>query len=188
MRGVFVKALVGRVGHLWLRRVGVSWLVLSFWLPLHAGVPAGPWADDGLLPLLPPVEDLEGWRPEGPPQSVEGEGLFSVIDGGAEVFLKAGFERAVFQTYSDLSGRLVFLELYEMKGPSSAEKIYAHKAEGGGSPEEMGDAATRGDHYILFRHGRFLVTVTGADSRAETMGGVLAIGRAVESRIRKASR
>ncbi len=111
-----------------------------------------------------------------------------MIDGGAEVFLKAGFERAVSQTYRNQAGQFVVLEIYEMKGPSSAERIYAHKAEGGGTPEGMGDAGTRGDYYVVFRQRGYLVTVTGSDSRAETMEAVLTIARAVESRIGKASR
>ncbi|MGQ9652801.1 MAG: DUF6599 family protein [Thermodesulfobacteriota bacterium] len=187
MYRVLVQGRVGGMGPLWLSRIGWCSMLLFFCLLLEGG-PAEPRADDGLLRFLPRLQDLAGWRLDGPPQSVEGEGLYSLIDGGAEVFLKAGFERAVSQTYRSQAGQFVVLEVYEMKGPSSAEKIFAHKAEGGGMPEEMGDAATRGDYYVVFRQGGFVVTVTGSDSKADTLEAVVAIARAVESRIREASR
>lgn len=185
---VIVPGPVGGMGPLWLTRIGMFSLVLFICLLIEAGGPAELGGDDGLLRFLPEVQDLAGWRPDGPPQSVEGEGLFSLINGGAELFLKAGFDRAVSQTYRNEVGQFVVLEIYQMKGPSSAKEVYAHKAQGGEAKERIGDEGTRGDYYVIFRHGGLLVTVTGSESRAQVLEAVLAMARAVESRISKASK
>ncbi len=43
--------------------------------------------------LLPLESDLKGWKLDGEPQSAEGIGLFELINGGAEEYVKEGFKR-----------------------------------------------------------------------------------------------
>jgi len=78
-----------------------------------------------LLALLPCVSELGGWQPEAPPHQVMGEDLFSLINGGAEIFLKAGFSRAVSQAYIQAGRQPIQLEIYEMTGPDATPEIRA---------------------------------------------------------------
>ena len=48
---------------------------------------------------LPGVEELDGWAPSGKAQYVEGDDLFLLINGGAEVYHEYGFKQAAALGY-----------------------------------------------------------------------------------------
>ncbi|MBM3302374.1 MAG: hypothetical protein FJY85_20785, partial [Deltaproteobacteria bacterium] len=49
-----------------------------------------PRPKEPLLRLLPPESDLKGWKLDEEPQTAEGIGLFELINGGAEEYVKEG--------------------------------------------------------------------------------------------------
>ena len=53
------------------------------------------------LGLLPQAGDAGSWKPEDEPQHVEGEDLFLLINGGAEIYHEYGFTQAAVQSYID---------------------------------------------------------------------------------------
>ena len=160
-------------------------LLTMLTLLLPAAALVGEVGREGLLMLFPQPSDLGGWRPEGPPQQAVGEELFSLIDGGAEVFLRAGFVWAAIQTYTMPERPSIDLEIYEMTGPEAAQAVFAKKTEGDGQPIRLGAQAVQGGYYLIFRHGRFLVTVTGADATPDTQAALMDFSRAVEARIKQ---
>jgi len=143
-------------------------------------------AEDGkgdLLALLPRASDLAGWQPEAPPHQVVGEGLFSLINGGAEIFLKAGFSRAVSQAYIQAGQQPIQLEIYEMTGPEAARAVFGQKAKGNGQPVTLGVQGVDGEYYLIFWQDRFFVTVTGPDATPEIRAVMMHLSRAIEARI-----
>ena len=50
--------------------------------------------DPGLLWVLPDSSELDNLKPAGEPQQFKGEDLFKHLNGGAEIYLKAGFKNA----------------------------------------------------------------------------------------------
>ena len=49
--------------------------------------------------LLPPAGELPGWSLSGKPEHVEGEDLFLLINGGAEIYHEYGFKQAITGMY-----------------------------------------------------------------------------------------
>ena len=140
-------------------------------------------ADPAILLLFPKPEEARPWVSEGPAQLAEGQELFALIDGGAELFLRHGFERAAVQSYTFAGGRHIQVEIYMMRSVDGAADVFARKTGPGELPLALGDAGAGGEYYIVFRRGRFLVTVTAGDADADAKAAVLRIARAVENRI-----
>ncbi len=140
---------------------------------------------ENLLALLPQAGEVQGWQPEDSPQQVVGEELFSLINGGAEIFLKAGFSRAMSQAYVRADQQLIQVEIYEMTNPEAARAVFARKTQGDGEPVALGTQGVVGAYYVIFWQDRFLVTVTGPDATPDTRTGLLGFSRAVESRIKQ---
>ena len=140
-------------------------------------------ADPEILLLFPTPEETRPWVPEGAAQLAEGPELFSLIDGGAELFLRHGFERAAVQSYALAGSRHIQVEIYMMRSTDGAASVFARKTSPGELPLALGDAGAGGEYYIVFRRGRFLVTVAAGDADADAKAAVLRIARTVENRI-----
>lgn len=144
---------------------------------------AGDAQDQAILFLFPRPEEVRPWVADGPAQLAEGQELFALIDGGAELFLRNGFERAAVQNYAIAPDRHIQAEIYMMQSMDGAAQVFARKAGPGELPLALGDAGAVGEYYVVFRRGRFLVTVAAGDATAGAEAAVLRIARAIESRI-----
>ena len=138
---------------------------------------------EALLRLLPLESDLKGWKFDGEPQIAEGMGLFEVINGGAEEYVKEGFRRAVLATYRNNEGKRINVDIYEMLSPKSAGSIYRKKAGDKGKRVSVGEEAALEDYYLNFRKGPYQVTLSGYDTQKETQEGLLHLARLVAERI-----
>lgn len=136
-----------------------------------------------LLRLLPLESDLKGWKLDGEPQTAEGVGLFELINGGAEEYVKEGFKRAVIATYRNKEGKLINLDVYEMLSPESARRIHTKKAGEKETKASVGEEAAIGDYYLNFRKGAYQVTLSGYNSEKETLEWLITMGRLVSERI-----
>jgi hypothetical protein len=139
--------------------------------------------DRAILLVLPSANEARPWVPDGPAQVAEGQDLFALINGGAELFLRNGFERAAVQNYNLGGGRHIQVEVYQMRTPDGATEVFARKVGPGDLPFTVGDSGVRGEYYVLFRRGCFFVTVAAGDTNPDAKAAVLRIARAVEKRI-----
>jgi hypothetical protein len=135
------------------------------------------------LSYLPQAGEAGSWRPEDEPQHVEGDDLFLLINGGAEIYHEYGFEQAVVQSYIDANDRSLNLEIYEMSNPSAAYGMFTFKKGESGRDLDVGDEASLQDYYLNVRKGNFLVTVIGFDTEKETTDGLEALARSVAGKI-----
>jgi hypothetical protein len=143
----------------------------------------GPRLKESLLLLLPLEPDLKGWKLDGEAQTAEGIGLFEVIDGGAEEYVKEGFRRAIMATYRNNEGKRINLDIYEMLSPESARRIQRKKAGDKGLKVSVGEEAAMEDYYLNFRKGAYQVTLSGYDTQRETLEWLLRMARLVAERI-----
>jgi hypothetical protein len=139
------------------------------------------------LGLLPQAGDAGSWTPEDEPQHVEGEDLFLLINGGAEIYHEYGFTQAAVQSYIDDQDRSLNLEIYEMSDPSAAFGIYTFKRGAAGESLDLGDEATLQDYYLNVWKGNVLITVIGFDTEKETREGLQALARSVVGKINASS-
>jgi len=165
-------------GRVWV----LGWLML-LWACAAPSSSANPSSDSSLLGLLPGPEAIQGWAQAGSPQTAEGQDLFSLIDGGAELFLRFGFERAVAQEYAGGKGGAMRLEIYRMQDQAGARAVYAQKIGQDAAPLRIGVAGVQGDYYLIFWQDRYFVTITALDQESATTKALLPLGRAVEKRL-----
>ena len=134
------------------------------------------------LAYLPDDSSLDGWDTLGDPQTAEGDDLFLLINGGAEIYNEYGFSRAVIHSYTkgDIS---VNLEVYEMQDAASAYGVYSFKTGRDGEPIHIGSKAAFEDYYLNFWKGNLVVTVIGFDTDSQTREAILELARMVEAKI-----
>ena len=142
-----------------------------------------PSVQEGLSMYLPDLGEMSGWKPVGNPQHAEGESLFELINGGAEIYNEYGFRRAIMHSYSNKSDKSVNLEMYEMEDPISAYGIYTFKISGNGQEVDFGDGGMLEDYYLNFRKGNFIVTLIGFDTDRETKDAILTMAKSIETNI-----
>jgi len=119
-------------------------------------------AEDDISALLPADGVPAGWQAGGQVQHFPGDALYRHINGGAELFHANGFVQLVLNDYSkgDLEVRV---EIYQMAEPAGAAGVFEANSKGADIGDEYGEACTIDDYQILFRRGRFYVSVTCYD-------------------------
>jgi hypothetical protein len=110
--------------------------------------------------VLPGDNFFPGWKRSGTPAVFVKADLFNHIDGGADLFLEFGFEKAVVQHYKKGAAELT-LEVYEMELPESALGVYLMKCGretpfteilARNSSETAQATILRGRHFILINN------------------------------------
>lgn len=158
-------------------------LLLSFIYPfsVHAENNKG---RDSLQHLLPSESLLPGWKLDAVPETAEGIQLYHLINGGAEIYMQAGFKRAILASYGDAKGTMINLEIFEMASPQSASDIHKKKIGSDGKKVAVGAEAVLEDYYLNFYSGPFQVTLSGYDAEQATVKMLLDMARMVAQRIR----
>ena len=141
--------------------------------------------DEGssILKYLPSEESLGGWKTLYEPETAEGEDLYLLINGGAEIYYEYGFKRTITQSYENQNGKSINLEIYEMESPESAYGIFTFKIGNNGKQIAVGNDAFLESYYLNFWKGNFLVTLIGFDSEKETLDGLVTMAKAVDAKI-----
>jgi hypothetical protein len=69
--------------------------------------------------------EMKGWTEEEPPEVYEGEALFDLINGGADLYYEYGFERVISYRFIHENGSRIQAEMYEMNSDSSAYGLFS---------------------------------------------------------------
>jgi hypothetical protein len=143
---------------------------------------------DDLTRFLPEDGEIGTWRRQRPVQHFAGEDLYEYIDGGAEIYHEYGFKQVIVQDYVNAERKSLSVEIFEMMSPESAFGMYAFKTNARDEVVPLGNEGRLADYYLNFWKGPFLITLTGFDETGETVEGLLAIARAVDSKLVKVER
>lgn len=141
-------------------------------------------ADGGVSAVLPRAGEVGDFKPSGSPQEAEGDDLFLLINGGAEIYHEYGFKHAVIQGYKNSRGQSFNMEIYRMNDPGSAFGVFTFKASKTGRRLDIGNDAVLDDYYINYWKGEYLVTVIGFDNKKETLDIITKAARAAASKIK----
>jgi hypothetical protein len=133
--------------------------------------------------LAAAADEVDGWAPVADAQVFEGDDLFDLINGGAEIYHEFGFRRALAQDLTGPEQRLIALEVFEMKDAAAAYGVYSFKISGSGRPLGFGDDAMLEDYYLNLRRGPYVVTLTGMNDDEITVQGITRIARAIAENI-----
>lgn len=136
-----------------------------------------------LLDYLPDPAGLQPWEPEDEPRTAEGETLFMLINGAAEMYFEYGFQRAIFQTYIQGDDQWIDVEIYEMTDAVAAYGLQSFKRGRVGKKLEIGQDAFLEEDYLNFWKGNVQVSVVGQDDSEATLEALIQIAKALEAGI-----
>ena len=138
---------------------------------------------DSLLSLIPPAGSMKGWTQEDSARVYEGEGLYTFIDGGADLFFEYGFRRSLGVEYQNDPGQSIRIEIHQMSDPGAAYGIYSIRS--GESPRhiDIGQGGCEHAYYIMFWKGPFYVSIAASDSTGECRNGIETLARAIDAAI-----
>ncbi len=132
---------------------------------------------------LPLSKEYGAWQLRDTARVFIGEDLFTLIDGGAEVYLEYGFDRVVSAVYENPESQSIKLELYEMKDAPAAFGIFSLNRGSQGRPVPLGNEGLLYRYHIMFWKDRFLAYVSCSDTSEQTLAGVLALAAAIDGKI-----
>jgi len=126
---------------------------LIFVVGFSSGVAA---LEPALVKLLP--AELDGWTQTNELYHYEGEDLFFLINGGADVYLEYGFSQVISAGYTRAGGGMLRVELYEMLDRDAAFGIYTLFATMD-QTTAYGPWGRKGNTYIRFLAGNYIVVI-----------------------------
>ncbi len=131
------------------------------------------------VPALPGDDVPPGWHRLGETRLFNGAELYRHVNGGAELYLRFGFERLAVQDYA--RGPLqVRVEIYRLSGAPAAAALFAELSAGLAPGAGPGAACTIDDYQVQFHRGSCLVSVTGFEPGAETRTALAALAAAID--------
>jgi len=142
-------------------------------------------SEKDLLQILPESREFKQAVPAGEPQIAKGEMLFELINGGAVLFLKHGFQQALFQEYQTDNGRSMNLDIYQMKTPAGAKGVFTERTDPSSKKISLGEQGVQGAYYCAFLRGVYYVTVTGSESTQQMQQLLLKTAKTVDQKIRE---
>lgn len=110
--------------------------------------------------LVPSLAELPGWTITSEPQVYADDNLFSLIDGGAEIYLEYGFDKVVSVQYSDPSLSNIQVEIYEMIDAPAAYGIFSITQQSLEWSQQFGNLSTVNEDYISFWKNRYYVNIS----------------------------
>lgn len=113
-----------------------------------------------LKQLLPSSDDLPGWKMNQQPLVYNGDDLFELIDGGADIYLEYGFTRVVSSQYADPSQNVILVEIYEMNDTAAAYGIFSLSQGKTGWKKAYGTDAAETADYICLWKGRYYIIIS----------------------------
>lgn len=129
-------------------------------------------AGDAPEALVARLRLSEGWISSEPARVAAGDGLFQLIDGGAEVYHEYGFNRAVSWSIENSSGASIQIELYEMNDAAAAFGVWSLMQTGNYTRGKLGQGSLRFRYYVAFWSGSYFGTVTAAQLNPNTQAEV----------------
>ena len=138
---------------------------------------------DDLADLVPTSTSVKEIKASVSLRRAVGEELFEVINGGAVLYFKHQFKKALFQEYATTDGWPVNLEIYQMGTPANAKAVFQLKRGKQGEPLSIGEEAILVDYYLLLRQGPYFISITGDEATAQVRQTLVAIARAIEQNI-----
>ncbi len=136
-----------------------------------------------ILTYLPVTDEFKGWYQQDSARIFVGEDLFTLIDGGADIYLEYGFRQVVAVEYRNNHENSIKLEIYEMSDASAAYGMFSLNISTRGKKIQIGNEGRISDYYLIFWKNMFLVFLSSADTAEETTSSILAMATAINQRL-----
>ena len=133
--------------------------------------------------LLPSEVEFENWQPSGSPENYEGDDLFFLINGGADIYYEYGFKEVIAEHYMDDENNSIRVEIYKMKDPGAAYGIYSVSESPDAEAFKIGYHGEMSDYHIRFWKDNYYILVSAMDSGEEIEDGMKKIASFIDGKI-----
>ncbi len=133
--------------------------------------------------LLPDENEVEGWNPSGAPENYEGDDLFFLINGGADLYYEYGFREVVAEHYIDSENNMIRVEIYRMTDPGAAYGVYSVSASADADVYMIGYKGEITDYHIRFFKDDYYVLVSALDRGENIDSGMKSIAGYIDGQI-----
>jgi hypothetical protein len=146
----------------------------------------------GIMMATPPAQDLsrllpaeiQGWKPQGKDQYFDHNNLFSLINGGAEVYRALNVKKVVDRRYQNPNGPDIIVDVFDMGSSSDAFGAYhidirEEKDVGVGHESEFQGGS------LYFWKDRYFVSIVALKQTEASKQAVIAFGKAIAKKIPK---
>lgn len=121
-------------------------------------------SQEDIKTLLPDPFNLPGLQAAGESEVYEGDYLFDLINGGADVYFEYGFVQVVMQAYTEMKGSSsVRVEIYQMTDNDAAFGILSLSATGKNIVENRGVFSVSGIGYKMIHKGEYFIMISYAN-------------------------
>jgi hypothetical protein len=146
----------------------------------------------GIMMTAPPAQDLSrllpaevnGWKPKGKDQYFDHNNLFSLINGGAEVYRALNVKKVVDRRYQNPRGPDIIVDIFDMGSDADAFgafhiDIREEQDVGVGHESEFQGGS------LYFWKDRYFVSVVALKQTEASKKAVIALGKAIAKKIPK---
>lgn len=161
---------------LWIPAITMLGAVIALAGAQHGGA-------DSLQRLLPADGAIGGWTQEDTARVYEGQELYALIDGGADLFLEYGFRRSLAAEYQSVAGETIRLEIYQMSDAGAAYGIYTLRSGENPRRVDIGQEGCEHPYFIMFWKGPFYVSVASSDSTDRCRHGIESLAGVISAAI-----
>jgi len=132
---------------------------------------------------FPKTDEVAGWSKSGATRTFEAANLWEYIDGDAEKYLQAGVENTLTADYRYQNKVEAVADVYIMKTPEGARKIFESESSAGSQHIQLGDDARRFPATLSFRKGQYFVRLTAYQEAPEIGAALTELARAIERKL-----
>lgn len=133
--------------------------------------------------IFPEDNEITGWIRAEIPGLYEGDGLFDLIDGGADLYYEYGFNSVISGQLTDQKKNIIQVEIYKMADDSAAYGIFTFNRPKSRVQGNIGDGSVIADDYISFWKERYYVNISWLSSQDEMGAAMMDFARLVDSKI-----
>lgn len=174
VRGSGCAKDAGCSAHLWVGLVIVA---------LFLAQACGPKPVSGPAAFFPETNEVPGWS-KGETRTFEADRLWEYIDGDADRYIQAGVERTMTTDYRYHDKIQAVADIYVMKAPEGARKIFDAESSIGSQPARIGEDGRIFPASLTFRKGPYFVRLVAYQEAPEMGKALTELARAIERRLK----
>jgi hypothetical protein len=134
---------------------------------------------------FPEGNDVPGWTRVGETRTFQASNLWEYIDGDADRYIQAGVERTLTADYRYKEKIETLADIYLMKAPEGARKIFESESSVDSERINLGDGARLSKSSLTFHKGPYLVRLVAYAEAPDVSDALVALGRAIERKLGK---
>jgi hypothetical protein len=132
---------------------------------------------------FPESGQVEGWSKSSATRVFPADRLWEYIDGDADDYVKAGVEQTLTSDYRYRDQIEAAADIFVMKNPTGATRVFESKAANGSQPAPVGDAARLYPGTLMLRKGRFFVRLVAYEESPQAPEALLALARSIVAKL-----